>query len=113
MVSSKSPFVLIGLLGIILLLSFEVVSARELAQQTEEKVTKADFEEKNINGRQGWFPGSSSGYAYGFGYPPGNGYGYQPGNAYGYQPGNAYGYGIPGGPYYGGIPHVGYFGGYP
>ncbi|XP_039119964.1 holotricin-3-like isoform X2 [Dioscorea cayenensis subsp. rotundata] len=99
MAASKSLFVLIGLLGIILLLSFEVVSARELAQQTE-KANKEIYEEKNTYGGQGWLPGSGSGY----------GYGYQPGGGYfgGYQPG----FGL-GGPYFGGIPQGGYYGGHP
>ncbi|KAH7674179.1 Glycine rich protein [Dioscorea alata] len=98
MATSKSLFVLIGLLGIILLLSFQVVSARELAQQTE-KANKEIYEEKNIYGGQGWLPGSGSGY----------GYGYQPGGGYfgGYQPG----FGL--GPYFGGIPQGGYYGGHP
>ncbi|XP_039119960.1 uncharacterized protein LOC120256327 [Dioscorea cayenensis subsp. rotundata] len=100
MVSSKSLFVLTTLLGIILIVSLEVVSARELAQQTQEKVDKTKYEEEKIYGGPGLFPG---GY-YGYGYRPGNGYynGFRPG----YIPGNRY-YGG----YYNGYPYIpGYVG---
>ncbi|KAH7674174.1 Glycine rich protein [Dioscorea alata] len=88
MASSKSLFVLTtALLGIILILSLEAVSASELPQQTQEKVDKAGYEEQKTygSGGLGLLPG---GYYNGYGYLPGNGYynGFRPG----YLPGNGY-----------------------
>ncbi|KAM0942979.1 hypothetical protein DsansV1_C13g0117431 [Dioscorea sansibarensis] len=104
MASSKSLFAFTALLGIILILSLEVVSARDLPQQTQEKEDKAVYEAQKTYGGPGLIPG---GY-YGSGYLPGGGYRYLPGNGY-YGPGY-----FPGNGYYNGYPYVpGYAGGHP
>ncbi|KAH7674157.1 hypothetical protein IHE45_08G054000 [Dioscorea alata] len=72
MASSNSLLVFPALLGIILILSLEVVSARELLQRTEEKVVEAGYEEQK----------ASTGVNYGFSFQPvptnGYYYGFQP-----------------------------------
>ncbi|KAJ0965164.1 hypothetical protein J5N97_026302 [Dioscorea zingiberensis] len=93
MASSKSVLVFTALLATILFLSVELTEARELAQQTQEKMNKV--EEEKTFGFGGGIPGFGR-------IPPWSGGGYQ-----GYYPG--YG-GFPG--YGGGFPRYGGFPGY-
>ncbi|KAJ0965166.1 hypothetical protein J5N97_026304 [Dioscorea zingiberensis] len=114
MVSCKSLLVFTALLATILLLSVELTGARELAQQTQEKMNKVVGEEKTFGlgggfqpglggGRGGYQPGfggvgGGGGYQPGFGgvgggYQPGFGGGNQPGFGGGYRPGFGSGFG--------------------
>ncbi|KAJ0965165.1 hypothetical protein J5N97_026303 [Dioscorea zingiberensis] len=106
MVSCKSVLVFTALLATILLLSVELTGARELAQQTQEKMNKVVGEEKTFGLVGGFRPGIDRGFR------PGFGSGFRPGFGSGFRPGFGFpGYGGGGGGYQGYYP--GYGGGFP
>ncbi|KAH7674180.1 hypothetical protein IHE45_08G055500 [Dioscorea alata] len=101
MASSKSLLLLFAFLATIQFISFEVVSARELAQQTVGKESKAIEDEKET-------------LPEGYDIPPSHNYGQRNLDHHGekYFGGFPGGYGEPG--YFGGIPQWnGYVGGFP